>query len=103
MNMSGMEMKLEQLLAYGSRAAIIQNLKDAGCSQETINCCLSCLDMGKKAELLKRLENHRKGLLEKVHEGEKQIDCLDYLVFQIDRCSLKKRRNEDEKDRKSNI
>lgn len=90
MNMSGMEMKLEQLLAYGSRAAIIQNLKDAGCSQETINCCLSCLDMGKKAELLKRLKNHRKGLLEKVHEGEKQIDCLDYLVFQIDRCSLKK-------------
>lgn len=103
MNMYGMEMKLEQLLAYGSRAAIIQNLKDAGCSQETINYCLSCLDMGKKAELLKRLENHRKGLLEKVHEGEKQIDCLDYLVFQIDRCSLKKRRNEDEKDRKSNI
>lgn len=90
MNMSGTEMKLEQLLAYGSRAAIIQNLKDAGCSQETINCCLSCLDMGKKTELLKRLENHRKGLLEKVHQGEKQIDCLDYLVFQIDRCSLKK-------------
>ena len=88
--MSGTEMKLEQLLAYGSRTAIIQNLKDAGCSQETINCGLSCLDMGKKAELLKRLENHRKGLLEKVHEGEKQIDCLDYLVFQIDRCSLKK-------------
>lgn len=90
MNMSGAEMKLEQLLAYGSRTAIIQNLKDAGCSEETINCCLSCLDMRKKAELLKRLENHRKGLLEKVHEGEKQIDCLDYLVFQIDRCSLKK-------------
>lgn len=90
MNMSGAEMKLEQLLAYGSRTAIIQNLKDAGCSEETINCCLSCLDMGKKAELLKQLENHRKGLLEKVHEGEKQIDCLDYLVFQIDCCSLKK-------------
>ena len=30
MNMTGMEMKLEQLLAYGSRTAIIQNLKDAG-------------------------------------------------------------------------
>ena len=46
--MSGTEMKLEQLLAHGSRTAIIQNLKDAGCSQETINCCLSCLDMEKR-------------------------------------------------------
>lgn len=80
--------KLEQLIAYGSRAAIIQNLKDAGCSQEIVECCIHCLDMGKKAELLKRLESHRKGLLDKVHEGEKQIDCLDYLVFQIERCSL---------------
>lgn len=82
--------KLEQLIAYGSRAAIIQNLKDAGCSQEIVECCIHCLDMGKKAELLKRLESHRKGLLDKVHEGEKQIDCLDYLVFQIERCSLEK-------------
>lgn len=30
-------------------------------------------------------ENHRKDLLQKVHEGEKQIGCLDYLVYQIDR------------------
>lgn len=48
----------------------------------------SLFGYGKKAELLKRLESHRKGLLDKVHEGEKQIDCLDYLVFQIERCSL---------------
>lgn len=78
--------KLEQLIEYGSREAIIQNLKDAGCSQDTIECCLTFLDIGKRAELLKRLEEHRKGLLRKVHEGEKQIDCLDYLVYQIDRC-----------------
>ena len=82
------EIKLEELIVYGSKAAIIQNLKDAGCSQETIDCCLACLDAGQKKELLKRLEKHRKGLLDKVHKGQKQIDCLDYLVFQIGRCSL---------------
>ncbi|MDY4668967.1 MAG: hypothetical protein SO415_03060 [Oliverpabstia sp.] len=86
--MDDREMKLEQLIAYGSKAAIIQNLKDAGCSQETIDCCITCLDMGQKEELLKRLDEHRKGLLDKVHEGEKQIDCLDYLVFQIGRSSF---------------
>lgn len=82
------EIKLEELIAYGSKAAIIQNLKDAGCSQETIDCCLACLDTEQKTELLKRLEQHRKGLLDKVHKGQKQIDCLDYLVFQIERCSF---------------
>lgn len=79
-------MKLEDLIQYGSKEAIIQNLRDAGCSQEVVECCLACLDHGKKDELLRRLEEHRKGLLRKVHEGEKQIDCLDYLVYQIDRC-----------------
>ncbi len=78
--------KLEELLAYGSKEAIIQNLKDAGCSGDTIACCMACLDGGKKEELIKRLEQHREGLLQKIHEGERQIDCLDYLVYQIDRC-----------------
>lgn len=80
------ETKLEELIAYGSKAAIIQNLKDAGCSQETIDCCLACLDTGRKKELLERLEKQRKGILNKIHKGQKQIDCLDYLVFQIGRC-----------------
>lgn len=31
------------------------------------------------------------GLLDKVHEGEKQIDCLDYLVYQIGRCDCEEK------------
>ncbi len=42
-----------------------------------------------KNELLKRLEEHRTGLLHKVHEEEKHIDCLDYLVYQIRCCESK--------------
>lgn len=86
MNHTGIN--LEELIEYGSKEAIIQNLKDAGCGQETIDCCLACLDSGQKKELLRRLEKHRKGLLDQVHKGQKQIDCLDYLVFQIGRCSF---------------
>ncbi len=78
--------QLEQLIAYGSREAVIQNLKDAGCAQDIIECCIACMEQGKKKELLKRLEDHRTGLLHKVHEEEKHIDCLDYLVYQIRRC-----------------
>jgi hypothetical protein len=84
--MNDKKIQLEKLIEYGSEEAIIQNLKDAGCSKDVIECCISCLNNGRKEELLRRLESHRKGLLHKVHEGEKQIDCLDYLVYQIDRC-----------------
>lgn len=98
--MGDKKLKLEELIAYGSREAVIQNLEDAGCSRETIECCISCLDCGKNEELLKRLEEHRNGLLYKVHKAEhlsdnelcpeeKHIDCLDYLVYQIRCCENK--------------
>lgn len=76
-------MKLEETVHYGSREAVIQNLKDAGCTQEMVECSMAHLDGGDMGELLKLLEQHRSCLLGMVHEREKQIDCLDYLVYQI--------------------
>ena len=87
--MNDKEMKLEELTQYGSKEAVVQNLKDAGCAPEIIECCISCMEQGKKLELLKRLEEHRMHLLHKVHEEEKHIDCLDFLVYQIRRCERK--------------
>ncbi len=84
--MSRKRIGLEETFMYGSKEAVIQNLKDAGCSLATIARCMECLDCGKETELLKQLERHRNGLLQKVHEEEKQIGCLDYLVYQINRC-----------------
>ncbi len=81
--------KLERLIEYGSKEAVIQNLKDAGCAPDIIECYVACMEQGKKKELLKRLEEHRTGLLRKVHEEEKHIDCLDYLFYQIGRCASK--------------
>ncbi len=81
--------ELEKLIEYGSKEAVIQNLEDAGCTQDIMECCIACMEQGKKNELLKRLEEHRTGLLHKVHEEEKHIDCLDYLVYQIRRCETK--------------
>lgn len=79
-------MKLEKLIGYDSKEAVVQNLKDAGCTSDTIECCVTCMEQGKKKELLEQLEKHRISLLDKVHEEEKQIGCLDYLVYQIGRC-----------------
>ena len=79
-------MKLEQLAEYGSKGKVIQNLKDAGCTRKTMESCIGCMERGEKNRLVKQLEEHRKDLLDKVHQREKQIDCTDYLLYQIGRC-----------------
>ena len=59
-----------------SREAVVQNLRDAGCSQDTIENFLLYFDRNQK-------EKHRKQLLNVVHSEEKKIYCLDYLVYQL--------------------
>lgn len=78
-------MKLEKLAAYGSTQAVLQNLKDAGCTKEMTQQIIMKLKKNDFEELSKLLEQHRSCLLNLIHDKEKQIDCLDYLVYQIKR------------------
>lgn len=75
-----------------SNAAITQNLKDAGCERDTIENFMEYAKEDKVGEQLKLLVKHRCLLLDKVHEEQKKIDCLDYLIYQI-----QKQRNERKK------
>lgn len=70
---------------HDSEIAIIQNLKDAGCDSCLIQNFLQCMDQGDIGEQLYLLANHRRLLLNALHEDQKQIDCLDYLVYQIEK------------------
>ena len=63
--------------------AVIQNLKDAGCDARTVERFVELEEEGKTREQLDLLANHRRQLLERVHKEEKRIDCLDYLVYQM--------------------
>ena len=65
--------------------AMIQNLKDAGCDNGTIQKFLTGLHAGNTALELKRLAAHRRNLLSALHAAQRQIDCLDYLTFQLKR------------------
>lgn len=65
--------------------AVIQNLKDAGCNVETIQQYLELEENGQTQKQLKLLSLHRKRLLEQIHQGEKCIDCLDYLVYLLEK------------------
>lgn len=63
---------------------IIQNLKDADCDAELIKQFFELKKAGNNNGLLKLLEKHRKNLLAILHTKTKQIDCLDYLIFNIE-------------------
>lgn len=58
-----------------------QALRDAGCTGEDIACIME--NAGDSKGLLTLLARHRAALLEEVHRGEKKIDCLDYLIYQL--------------------
>lgn len=64
---------------------IRQNLLDAGCDQQTTDSCMACYNEGNMAKMLPTLAEHRRALLEELHKEQKRIDCLDYLVYTIQR------------------
>lgn len=57
-----------------------QNLKAAGCSAKTIETFFSYQETEKKLLLLER---QRRKLLDDVHDKERKIICLDYLMDQM--------------------
>ena len=63
--------------------AVVQNLKDAGCDEDVVEEFMELAEAGERKRLFKLLERQRRLLVDSVHSREKQIDCLDYLVFQI--------------------
>lgn len=62
---------------------IYQNLKDAGCDEQTTQKCMSFAKDGDTIGMLPILTQYRSALLCTVRSGQKQIDCLDYLIYKI--------------------
>ena len=71
------------MLVYKSREDLIQNLKDAGCDRNAISDFMDLSDNGKTKEELDLLSKHRRQMLDKMHDIQKNISCLDYLIYQI--------------------
>lgn len=70
---------------YDRKAVFVQNLIDSGCDEEMIKKCVQLVQAGDQQTLVKRLSAHRNSLLKAVHTKHKEIDCLDYLLFQLNR------------------
>lgn len=64
---------------------LVQNLKDTGMPAEDIARFLTCRAAQDLQAALRILARQRDSLLDQVHAGEKKIDCLDYLVYRLQR------------------
>ena len=63
------------------KESIRQNLIDAGCDDVFIEQFDTCSGDTKRCE--KMLAAHRRELLDEIHNKERCISCLDYLVFMM--------------------
>lgn len=73
--------------AADTDAILRQNLVDAGCRPDIVRQCMALAQKQDQSELIRVLSLHRRALLDTLHQSEKQIDRLDYLVY-----TLKKQR-----------
>lgn len=71
--------------ASDTQGILYQNLLDAGCGADTIAQCMDLAKAKERAKLLRILVCHRQGLLDTVHQNEKRIDCLDYLIYRMEK------------------
>lgn len=67
-----------------------RNLKDAGCDETLVKEFIILIKTGERKRQLRMLEKHRSNLLEEIHKNEKKIECLDYLVCQMEKKMGKK-------------
>lgn len=67
------ETNLEECLAY------------FGCDESEKAEILKCSESGNIKGMIQLLRKRRQSILNKIHAEEKQISCLDYLVFQIEK------------------
>ena len=62
-----------------------QNLLDAKCGKELREQCMALSEEGQQVRMVSLLKGHRADLLDTIHEYQKALDSLDYLLFQTEK------------------
>ena len=58
-------------------------LTEAGCDRDTLGEAVRIFESGNKSDLKQFLRSKRCDLIEQMHESQKRIDRVDYLIRQI--------------------
>lgn len=65
------------------KKALNQNLIDSGCTKEVLDEFFLLFEQKRKKEALRLLAKHKAELLDNLHDSQNKIDCLDYLIFNL--------------------
>ena len=68
---------------------LLEGMADAGCSREEIQEAKRLADLGDGAALKRHLRKCRCGLVDEMHESQKRVDCIDYLIRQAEKMTVK--------------
>ena len=63
----------------------IQNLHDAGCNKQQIENFLQCECTCCIEDQIKMLRLYRIPLMDELHKSQEKVDCLDYLLYQLEK------------------
>lgn len=68
--------------------ATLQNLEDAGCDCDMVKCYCELEAQQKGMPLIRKdqirlLQGQRRALLNQLHDSQKKIDCLDFLLYKL--------------------
>ena len=61
---------------------ILINLEDAGCGNEEREKAAQLYEAGNKEALIRYLRKCRCSRMEELHESQRRVDCLDFLIRQ---------------------
>ena len=61
----------------------ISCLSDAGCDKELILEVTRLYEYGDKGMVIRKLRCHRAALMEELHDSQKKVDCLDFLLRKL--------------------
>jgi len=70
------------------KEALIQNLQDAGCNETIIKEFFELLEKKDIEKIMILLEKYRSSILSAIHANQKEIDILDYLIYDIKRGNI---------------
>ena len=62
---------------------IVENLRDAGCDEKEIAEITTCFENGERKKAEKLIALCRKKQLQRLHDSQRRIDCLDFLSWRL--------------------
>ncbi len=71
--------------ASDTQSILRENLIDAGCDPALCLRVTQLLTEGRRGETVELLTRHRRKVLENCHREQSRIDCLDYLLHQLEK------------------